>query len=200
MVSPEDTREIRIGSYYAGRTRMTKRLAIWFFALAVAASAPALMAQTKPESDKAPAKSAHKPLTAQEDNIQEYIKLLREDVGAEKVKVMGSVMELDAEDAAKFWPIYRDYDAELSKVNDLRVANILEYSRTYTQMTDEKADELVKNAMAYQKQRNELLAKYYERMKQELGAITAARFVLVEHQLLLLIDLKVDSSLPVVGS
>ncbi|MGB8540487.1 MAG: hypothetical protein WCD49_02505 [Candidatus Acidiferrales bacterium] len=179
---------------------MTKRLAIWFFALAVAASAPALMAQTKPESDKAPAKSAHKPLTAQEDNIQEYIKLLREDVGAEKVKVMGSVMELDAEDAAKFWPIYRDYDAELSKVNDLRVANILEYSRTYTQMTDEKADELVKNAMAYQKQRNELLAKYYERMKQELGAITAARFVLVEHQLLLLIDLKVDSSLPVVGS
>jgi uncharacterized protein YqeY len=181
---------------------MIKRLVIWFFVLAVAASAPGLMAQTqtKPESDKAPAKTAHKPLTAQEENIQEYIKLLREDVGAEKVKVMGSVMELDAEDAAKFWPIYRDYDAELSKVNDLRVANILEYSRTYTQMTDDKADELVKKAMAYQKQRNELLAKYYERMKQELGAITAARFIQVENQLLLLIDLKVDSSLPVVGS
>jgi len=179
---------------------MTKRLAMWFFVLAVAAAAPALMAQTKAESDKTPAKAAHKPLTAQEENMQEYIKLLREDVGAEKVKVMGSVMELDAEDAAKFWPIYRDYDAELSKVNDLRVANILEYSRTYSQMTDEKADELVKNAMAYQKQRNELLAKYYERMKQELGAMTAARFILVENQLLLLIDLKVDSSLPVVGS
>ena len=85
-------------------------------------------------------------------------------------------------------------------MNDLRVANILEYSRTYTQMTDDKADELVKKAMAYQKQRNELLAKYYERMKQELGAITAARFIQVENQLLLLIDLKVDSSLPVVGS
>jgi uncharacterized protein YqeY len=179
---------------------MIKRLAMWLFLLAVAASAPALTAQTKSEADKPPAKTTHKPMTAQEENIQEYIKLLREDVGAEKVKVMGSVMELDAEDAAKFWPIYRDYDAELSKVNDLRVANILEYSRTYTQMTDEKADELVKKAMAYQKQRNELLAKYYERMKQELGAITAARFVQVENQLLLLIDLKVDSSLPVVGS
>jgi hypothetical protein len=179
---------------------MIKRLAMWLFLLAVAASAPGVMAQTKPEPDKAPAKTTHKPMTAQEENIQEYIKLLREDVGAEKVKVMGSVMELDAEDAAKFWPIYRDYDAELSKVNDLRVANILEYSRTYTQMTDEKADELVKKAMVYQKQRNELLAKYYERMKQELGAITAARFIQVENQLLLLIDLRVDSSLPVVGS
>jgi hypothetical protein len=37
-------------------------------------------------------------------------------------------------------------------------------------------------------------------MKEQLGAITAARFVLVEHQLLLIIDLEVTSALPVVGS
>jgi len=67
-------------------------------------------------------------------------------------------------------------------------------------MTDEKADQLIKNAMAYQKQRDELLGKYYERIKQELGAVTAARFVQVEHQLLTIIDLRIASSLPVVGS
>jgi hypothetical protein len=37
-------------------------------------------------------------------------------------------------------------------------------------------------------------------MKQQLGAITAVRFAQVENQLLLLIDLKITSSLPVVGS
>jgi hypothetical protein len=67
-------------------------------------------------------------------------------------------------------------------------------------MTDAKADELIKDAMTFQKQRDELLAKYYERVKQELGAITAARFLQVEHQLLLIIDLKIASALPVVGS
>jgi hypothetical protein len=36
-------------------------------------------------------------------------------------------------------------------------------------------------------------------VKQALGATTAARFALVEDQLLLLIDLKIVSSLPVVG-
>jgi hypothetical protein len=133
-------------------------------------------------------------------NIEEYIKLLREDVSSQKAKLLGQVMQFDAEDAAKFWPIYRDYDAELRKVNDLRVANILEYSRSYTNMTDAKADELIKNAMTFQKQRDELLGKYYERVKQELGAITAARFVQVEHQLLTIIDLKIVSPLPVVGS
>jgi hypothetical protein len=179
---------------------MTKRFAMWFSLLTLMVCAPALMAQTKPEAEKAPPKAAAKAQTAQEENIEEYIKLLRQDIGAEKAKLMGSVMQLDAEDAAKFWPLYRDYSAELNKINDLRVANILEYSRTYTQMTDEKADQLIKNAMEYQKQRFQLLAKYYELMKDQLGAITAARFVQVEHQLLLLIDLKVDSALPVVGS
>ena len=62
-----------------------------------------------------------------------------------------------------------------------------------------KADELIQKAMSYRKQRSELLAKYYERVKQALGGITAARFVQVEDQLLLIIDLQIDSSLPVVG-
>jgi hypothetical protein len=132
-------------------------------------------------------------------NIQAYIELLRSDVRQQKSEAMGAVMQLSASDAAKFWPIYSDYDAELTKLNNSRVANIQEYARTYDQMTDEKADELIQKAMAYRKQRAELLAKYYERVKSALGAITAARFVQVEDQLLLLIDLQIDSSLPIVG-
>lgn len=161
----------------------------------------ALLAQTKTEAEQksAPAASTTSK-TPQELNIQEYIDLLRKDVSAEKAKLLGQVMQFDAEDAAKFWPIYREYDVELKKVNDLRVANILEYSKSYTTMTDAKADGLIKNAMTFQKQRDELLGKYYERVKQELGAITAARFVQVEHQLLTIIDLKIASSLPVIGS
>jgi ABC-type phosphate transport system substrate-binding protein len=36
------------------------------------------------------------------------------------------------------------------------------------------------------------------RIKQSLGAITAARFLQVENQLLMLLDLQVEASLPVV--
>jgi hypothetical protein len=158
----------------------------------------ALVAQTKTSTESHAKTAAAR--TPEELNTQEYIVLLRKDVSGEKATLLGSVMQFDAEDAAKFWPIYRDYDAELNKLNDMRVANIQEYARTYTQMTDAKADELIKNAMTFQKQRDELLGKYYERVKQEVGAITAARFVQVENQLLLIIDLKIASALPVVGS
>ena len=152
--------------------------------------------QTKTQG--AESKTAVSPeVDAQKKNLQAYIDLLREDVRQQKAEIMGSVMVLRAEDAAKFWPIYSEYDTELTKLNDQRAANIKEFARTYTELTDEKADELVQKALAYQKQRGELLAKTYDRVKQALGAITAARFVQVEHQLLLLIDLKIISALPV---
>lgn len=134
----------------------------------------------------------------QKKNTQAYIDLLRSDVRQQKAEIMGSVMLLSAQDATKFWPIYSEYDAQLAKLNDQRVENIKEYARVYDQMTDEKADELVQKSLAYQKQRAELLAQTYDKVKQALGAVTAARFAQVEHQLLLIIDLQIASSLPIV--
>lgn len=160
----------------------------------------ASQSRAQDQTKKTEKKSAASPEAAnQEKNIKEYIQLLRADVRQQKAEMMGAVMLLSAEDAAKFWPIYSDYDAQLTKLNDQRLANIQEYARTYNQMTDEKADELVKNAMAFQTQREDLLAKTYGSVKQALGATTAARFVQVEHQLLLIIDLQIASSLPVIG-
>jgi len=165
-----------------------KKHATWMLFLASLLVVEAARAQ-----DKMP------PTVADNQNIQEYVELLRSDVRQQKAEIMGSVMQLSAGDAAKFWPLYSEYDTELTKLNDLRSANIREYTRTYGQMTDDKADELIQKAMAYDKQRSELLTKYYDRVKQSLGGITAARFVQVEHQLLLIVDLRIASELPIVG-
>lgn len=136
---------------------------------------------------------------AQKKNMQVYVDLLRKNVRQEKAEIMGAVMVLSADDAAKFWPIYSEYDAELTKLNDQRVENIKEYARVYNDITNEQADELIQKSLAYQRQRAELLSKTYDRVKQAVGAVTAARFAQVEHQLLLIIDLQIVSSLPVVG-
>ena len=158
------------------------------------AATPGWAQEATPKTEQ---KSAASPnASTRQKNIQEYIDLMRADVRQQKAEMMGAVMALSAADATKFWPIYTDYDAELTKLNNQRVANIKEYARTYTQLTDEKADELIHNALAYRKQRSELLAKTYDRVKRALGAITAARFVQVEDQLLSIIDLQIAAELP----
>jgi uncharacterized protein YqeY len=175
---------------------MTKQTATWIMVLTLSILAPVASPNDKAQPSKiVPQGNAD----TQNKNLQKYIDLMRADVGQQKTDLMGAVMQLSAADAAKFWPIYSEYNTELTKLNDLRVANIQEYARTYSQMTDAKADELIQTSMKYEKQRSDLLAKYYDRVKQALGATTAARFVQVEHQLLLIIDLKIASSLPIVG-
>jgi hypothetical protein len=170
---------------------MKQQKAAWITVLALLSFALSARAQTAPQATVSPGSDPK--------NIQAYIDLMRSDVRQQKAEMMGAVMQLSAADAAKFWPIYEQYDEELNKLNDERVANIKDYASSYDQMTDAKADELIQKAMSYRKQRAELLAKTYERVKQALGGIEAARFMQVEEQLLLIIDLQIDSSLPVVG-
>jgi len=174
-----------------------QRMPLFCLLLILAAVCPSAIAQAK----KTPAATtgAAQTNSTEQQNINAYIELLRSDIRQDKAEMLGAVLELSAADAAKFWPIYADYDAELAKLGKQRVDNIKEYARTYDDMTDAKADELITNAMNYQKDRAELLTKYYGLVKQSIGAIQAARFVQVEHQLLLIIDLKLASSLPLVS-
>jgi hypothetical protein len=170
----------------------------WILVLTTLVLVPATRAQGRAQPTQTAVEADTSSSSDAQKNIQEYIELMRSDVRQRKAETLATLMQLSAADAARFWPIYAEYDVELTKLNDQRAANIQEYARTYDQMTNEKADELIQKALAYRKQRPELVAKYYERVKQALGATTAGRFFQIEDQLLSIIDLQIDSSLPIV--
>jgi hypothetical protein len=102
----------------------------------------------------------------------------------------------DAEDEA-FWPIYREYDLEMSKLGDERVAMIAEYANSFSKLTDAQADKLATTALDLERRRQAARAKCYERVKAAVRPLTAARFLQVEHQLQLLIDLQIAAALPI---
>ena len=133
-------------------------------------------------------------------NLSAYAELLRSDVRVQKVAIITEVMGFtEAEDAA-FWPIYREYDLEMSRLGDERVALIAEYARNYSNLTDAVADSLATKALDLEGRRRAAQAKSYERVKAALSPRTALRFLQVEHQLQLLIDLQIASSLPVASA
>ena len=168
---------------------------------AVAQTPPAQpkSAQTKSAPAKsAPAKPAA-PATAPAEslNLTAYAELLRSDIRAEKVAILTEMMEFtEAEDAA-FWPIYREYDNEMAALGDERVKLIAEYARNYDALTDDTADSLAKRALDLEARRQATKAKYYDRMRTALKPRTALRFLQVEHQLQLLIDLQISAALPI---
>jgi len=137
-------------------------------------------------------------LSNEDLNLRAYMERLRSDVLKEKTNLMGQVMQFDTDEAAKFWPIYNEYDAELKRTGEQKLAMIKKYSDNYENMTDAVADELIRDAAQIDRQRFDLKIKYYGRVKEALGSIPAARFIQVENQLMMLIDLQIASSLPVI--
>jgi hypothetical protein len=160
------------------------------------------LAGQTPEKGKTAAKPAapQKPaaLSNEDMNLRAYMELLRTDVRKQKANIVGQVMQFDADEAAKFWPIYKEYDGELARIGDSKLAMIKKYAENYETMTDAVADQLIRDAIQIDRQRHDLLVKYYGRMKDALGGISAARFLQVENQVLMLIDLQIASSLPVI--
>ncbi len=166
---------------------MRKRILHWLMAAGMmAAAGPSLHAQQQKEQAN------------REANIDAYVDLLRADVKAQKTQLIGAVMEFTPEEAATFWPIYKAYDAQLTKLGDQKLAAIREYAEHYGSITDQKADELVKKFLDVKSQRDTLLRKCYEQVRIKMGGKAAARFIQVENQLLLLLDLQIASQLPAV--
>jgi len=164
---------------------------------AAQAAKPAPAQGAKPAAPAPAAKPAATP-DSREVNLRAYVELLRSDVRSQKVAILSEMMEFTEQEDAKFWPIYREYDVELSKINDDRVSLIQEYAKNYEKMTDTVADRIARGALDLEARRNALKLKYYDRLKTALSAKTAARFLQVENQLLMILDLQISAALPVV--
>ena len=127
-----------------------------------------------------------------------YLELLRSDLRTQKVAIVTEAMELSDAQSQVFWPIFRKYDAELTVLNDQRIALIKDYAQNFDQMTDAKADELTKQVFSLLGKRLKLQESYYQQFSKALNSVLAARFMQVERQINALVDLQIASELPLI--
>ena len=132
------------------------------------------------------------------DEAAAYVSSSRAQMREDKVLVINEAMDLEPSDPNNkaFWHEYYQYEAELKTVNDERVQLIRDYEFNYEKMDNQIADNLAQRALAIHKKKLELLAKYYEKVKKATNPIIAARFIQVEHQLGLILDIEIASQMP----
>jgi len=133
-------------------------------------------------------------LFAQDD----FIELLRQDLKTQKVAVITETMNFTEAESNAFWPVYREYDFEATKLADERLAIIKDYAANFENMTDAKAKELIDRSIKNQENRLKLRKKYFKEFLKVLPAIKAARFAQVDNQISLLLDLQIAAELPLV--
>lgn len=124
------------------------------------------------------------------------IESLRADIRADRANIITHVMQFSEKDAAAFWPVYRQYEADITKLNDQRVAIIREYASSFASLTDQQASSLTSRALDFERQRVELDQKYFKNFSKVLPGVVVAKFFQLQHRLNLLGDVELAAHLP----
>lgn len=128
----------------------------------------------------------------------DMIELLKSDIKTNRKAIITESMAFTDAESKVFWPVYNEFEIELEKLAAKRIQNIKDYADNYDMMTNEKADQLMKTAFDFRASRVDLNESYYKKFAKVLSPVRAAKYMQIEDQIQMLIDLSIASELPLV--
>jgi hypothetical protein len=117
--------------------------------------------------------------------------------GMGKKEAVEGFLQMEASDP--FWAIYDEYEAERKTLGKERLDLLKDYVDNYAKLSDEKTDELVKQAMSQNGKFNKLIKSYHKKIKKTSGSKIAAQFYQFENYILGAIRMEVMDNIPFIG-
>ena len=129
-------------------------------------------------------------------SIDSYIELMRSDLQTQKKALLTEAMQFTDDEAKVFWPMYREYELEGSKLGDRRIALLKDYAAHYEQLDDKKTEELIQKSFDLQKERINLREKYHKKAVKLMGIKRSARWAQIEQQIENLVEAQISAQIP----
>src|SRR5687768_10825004 len=129
-------------------------------------------------------------------NLRTLVELVRKDVRTEKALILAQNIDFTNDEAVDFWPLYTEYETELSKWYDQRFGLLKGYFESHATMTDDQTTKLAGDVFSLEEKRTDLKRKYYKKFSKIIGPKKAARFFQIENQLNSLIDMRIAAEVP----
>ena len=126
------------------------------------------------------------------------IETQRQVTEAQRQMIVNQNLSLTAAESEKFWPLYREYRADVAKLNDRFVNVVQEYAKRYESLSDKDALALLKEAQKIDGDRIKLYKKYTGKFSRILPGTKVARYMQIETRLDAVMELKARNSIPLV--
>jgi hypothetical protein len=126
------------------------------------------------------------------------IEALRGLLKADRKVVIAEAMQFTEAESAAFWPLYREYRAEMDKLGDGLVKLVLEYADAYPNVSEDRAERLLKNYLALEKDLVNVRAKYLKKLVKVLPKSKVLRLAQLENRFDLVLRLQMASAVPLV--
>ena len=92
----------------------------------------------------------------------------REDIEAMKIAFLTRRLNLNPEEAKKFWPVYNQFSDELKTIRENRNKAAKDTKDNIDNLTDKEVEKMVDGEIAYRQQELDILKKYNGQFKQAL--------------------------------
>ena len=135
------------------------------------------------------------PVVAQ-DNMQ----ILRDKIKADKKLVVAANMDLTESEAKGFWPVYEEYQKDLSALNQ-RIGKLIDsYAADYraNTLTDEKAQKLIDELVAIEQADGGLQATYAPKLGKVLPPKKVLRYLQIENKIRAALKYELAANIPAV--
>lgn len=137
-------------------------------------------------------------LQAQDVSTDE-ISYIRDALKAEKKDLVKEYMALSDEEAAKFWPLYDEFQAQRAGLTKERLQLIKDYGAQYKMLTDDQAKSLVKRAIKNDKANLKLKEKYFKKISKKISPLKAAQYIQMEDYFQTLVRYEIQDAIPFIG-
>ena len=129
---------------------------------------------------------------------EDALKALRADLQSSRADVVAKNMTLTAEQAARFWPLFEQYQKEQNVIMDEQLKGIQKYIDSYEAMDDASAVALMNAHFDRDARMNALRQKYMGEFQKVLPARLAARVVQIDRRLALATQMQIVSRIPLI--
>jgi hypothetical protein len=134
--------------------------------------------------------------TAAGVNVDTDVALLRRDLRADKKKLIALNLPLTEIEATKFWPLYDQYAAEMSKHYDEFYALIKDYASKQKTITDDEATLMLNKWADIQVKLTQTRQKHIPIVERAIPGRKAALFFQIDRRLYAVMDLQVSNQVP----
>jgi hypothetical protein len=135
-----------------------------------------------------------------QDKPADNMQILRDKVKADKKLVVAANMELTESEAKGFWPVYEQYQKDLTAINQ-RIGKLIEsYAADYraNTLTDEKAKTLIDEMVAIEHIDGALQESYAPKLMKVLPPKKVARYLQIENKIRAALKYELATNIPAV--
>jgi hypothetical protein len=97
-----------------------------------------------------------------------------------------------------YWPLYDQYRAEQHQLGSRKVRLITDFIANRDAMTEQRAEQLTKDALSIEKKRTSIKEDYVSKMSKVLSARTVARFFQIDNKLDAVVDAALAGRVPLI--